>query len=98
MSNSNTNSPSGTGTGTGTGTTPSHANPLDLEEEDYTTFQDLDSDSEGGMQLDPPELTFHLAGSEIQYDTHAWEETRDGKPSLFPFSDLFYKTEKIVLS
>lgn len=86
-----------------TGTNPTNAITLSspsLSEtnENLPTFQDMDSDSEGGMQLDPPELDqddfdfeqahgqqprINFTAAEIEYETHALEETRDGMKSLF---------------
>lgn len=95
---SNINSPAGTA-----GTNPTNAIPVSSPSlsatEEFTTFQDIDSDSEGGMQLDPTEddpdqdfdfeqahghgLPLTFTGAEIEYDPHAWEDTRDGMKSFF---------------
>lgn len=75
------------------GTTPSHAIPLDQdeleeEEDDFHPFRDLDSDSEGGMQLDSPEereQRYIADGDTIPYEAGVWEVTRDGTSiSSFP--------------
>jgi hypothetical protein len=89
---SHTNSPSNT---TPAGTTPTNAIPLspgEEEEEDmeFTIFQDFDSDSEGGMQLDPPNPPppfEEFASRELAQVTQEWEEHREGVfrlPSLLP--------------
>lgn len=81
MSNTNTNR-------TALGTTPSRAIPLDQDEEleaeevEEDNFH-LDSDPEGGMQLDSPEddqpsYPIIADGDAIPYEAGVWDDARDG--------------------
>lgn len=84
----------------GQGTTPTHAIPLSPDEEEeeevveeddepFSVFQVFDSESEGGMQIDPPNPNpnppFEFAGSELAHEAQEWEEQRDG---VFPSSSF----------
>lgn len=77
------------------GTSPSHAIHIDTDTASDTEqgqgIQDFDSDSEGGMQLDPPEPVFQLGG-EIEFDARVTGETRDSKSFFFAaFGGFFLK-------
>lgn len=89
---SNTNTPSNT---TPAGTTPTHAIPLspeaEEEEEDdepFSVFQDFDSESSGGMQIDPIYPPHEMTSTAFNQEAQAWESQRDG--ASYP-SPLLYR-------
>lgn len=61
------------------GTSPDNVIPTTAEAEGvFSVFQDFDSDSEGGMQLDAPPPPFEFAAGELGHEVQQWADNRDG--------------------
>jgi len=63
------------------GTDPTHAIQIDSESgsDQAEAYNEFDSDSDGGMQIDQPEPILQIAGSEIEFDVQTMGLDRDGE-------------------
>jgi hypothetical protein len=49
-------------------------------------YDDFDTDSDGGMQIDQPEPILQIAGSEIEFDAQVMGLARDGEFTIPSFT------------